>query len=163
MYHPLWELQNGTSTNFWSDSWKQLPTLNTDPNLIDLIPLTTTAGLHKVIYFWKHFDPGELWRTWKNTHEHLNITLHVNLQPLQEHLTSRKIFSQQGEDILRWGHSTTGTFNIPEAYSLQANHSTLPHEEIWGKIWDMKSWPKVITFLWLVEHNSILTWDNLRK
>jgi hypothetical protein len=27
----------------------------------------------------------------------------------------------------------------------------------------MKSWPKINTFLWLVAHNNILTWDNLRK
>jgi hypothetical protein len=27
----------------------------------------------------------------------------------------------------------------------------------------MKSWPKISTFLWLVAHNNILTWDNLRK
>jgi hypothetical protein len=163
MDHSFWELQNGTSTNFWSDSWQQLPALNTDPNLRDLIPLTTFTGLHRVIDFWKPFDPGELWCTWKNTHKHLNIPLHVNLRPLQEHLTSRKIFSQQGEDILRWGHSPIGAFNIPEAYSLKENHNTLPCEEIWGKIWDMKSWMKVNTFLWLVAHNNILTWDNLRK
>jgi hypothetical protein len=51
MDHSFWELQNGTSTNFWSDSWQQLPTFNTDPNLRDLIPLTTVVGLHRVIDF----------------------------------------------------------------------------------------------------------------
>jgi hypothetical protein len=55
------------------------PPLNTDPNLRDLIPLTTVTGLHRVIDFWKPFDPGDLWHTWKNTHEHLNIPPTVDL------------------------------------------------------------------------------------
>jgi ribonuclease HI len=35
--------------------------------------------------------------------------------------------------------------------------------EIWGKIWNLKHWPKITLFLWLVLHSSILTWDNLLK
>jgi hypothetical protein len=93
----------------------------------------------------------------------LNIPLELNIQPLLDHLNSRKIFSQQGEDILRWGHTTTGTFNIQEAYHLREGHRSLPKEEVWGKIWEAKSWPKISTFLWLTVHNNILTWDNLRK
>jgi hypothetical protein len=31
------------------------------------------------------------------------------------------------------------------------------------KIWSTKHWPKISTFLWLVAHRSILTWDNLMK
>jgi hypothetical protein len=163
MDHSFWELQSGTSAYFWSDSWQQIPPLNTDLTLSNLIPLTTDVGLHKVIDFWKPFDPGEIWRTWKTSHENLHIPPQLNLHPLQEHLAARKISSQQGEDILRWGHSTTRAFNIPEAYYIKAGHKTLPREEVWGKIWDMKTWPKISTFLWLVAHNNILTWDNLRK
>jgi hypothetical protein len=139
------------------------PTPNTDLTLSNLIPLTTVVGLHKVIDYWKPFDPGEIWRTWKTSHENLHIPPQLNLHPLQEHLAARKIPSQQGKDILRWGHSTTGAFNISEAYYIKAGHKTLPREEVWGKIWDMKTWPKINTFLWLVAHNNILTWDNLRK
>jgi hypothetical protein len=35
--------------------------------------------------------------------------------------------------------------------------------EIWGKIWNLRHWPKITLFLWLVSHSSILTWDNLMK
>jgi hypothetical protein len=52
---------------------------------------------------------------WKYTHEELNIPPEVNLQPFLENINSRNIFSQQGEDILRWGHSTKETFNLKEA------------------------------------------------
>jgi hypothetical protein len=73
--------------------------------------------------FWNPEVKREIWRTWKNTHEDLNIPTEINLQPLLDHLNSRKILSQQGDDILRWGHSTTGTFNIQEAYHLRAGHN----------------------------------------
>jgi hypothetical protein len=78
-------------------------------------------------------------------------------------INSRNIFIQQGEDILRWGHSTTGTFNLKEAYFLSAGHDSLPKDTVWNKIWGAKLWPKISTFLWLTVHNSILTWDNLTK
>lgn len=32
-----------------------------------------------------------------------------------------------------------------------------------GKIWNLPIWPKISTFLWLLAHNRILSWDNLRK
>jgi len=79
------------------------------------------------------------------------------------HLDSRKILSQQGNAILRWGHTSTSTFNIQEDYQLKAGHGSLPREEVWNKIWETKYWPKISTFLWLTMHNNILTWDNLRK
>jgi hypothetical protein len=161
--HSFWELQSGSSALFWSDSWQQLPALNTDLNLNAFIPFTTEVGLIKVKDYWIPDGPREIWRIWKKSHEDLNIPTDLNLQPLQAHLDSRKILSQQGDDILRWGHSTTGTFNIREAYHLRAGHNSLQREEVWSKIWETKSWPKINTFLWLVVHNNILTWDNLRK
>jgi hypothetical protein len=45
MDHSFWELQNGSSTNFWSDSWQQLPALNTDPTLRTSFPLQLSQDL----------------------------------------------------------------------------------------------------------------------
>ena len=39
----------------------------------------------------------------------------------------------------------------------------MPKGPLWGKIWNLRVWPKVALFLWLLCHQSILTWDNLRK
>jgi len=36
-------------------------------------------------------------------------------------------------------------------------------DSLWRKIWDLSLWPKISTFLWLLSHKKILTWDNLRK
>jgi hypothetical protein len=161
--HAFWELQGGTSALFWSDSWQQLPSLDKDPNLRTFIPFTTGAGLQKVVDFWIPEDNRDTWRNWKKTHEELHIPLEINIQPLLDQLNSRRIFSQQGEDILRWGHSNTGTYNLQEAYFFSTGHNSLPKEAIWNKIWGAKLWPKINTFLWLAANHSILTWDNLMK
>jgi len=39
----------------------------------------------------------------------------------------------------------------------------IPNTAAWQKLWNLKHWPKVTLFLWLVLHSSILTWDNLMK
>ena len=75
----------------------------------------------------------------------------------------RKILTREGPDILRWGYSTAGIFNIKEANLLQSQHQELRNEQIWSKVWNPALWPNVSTFLWLVAHNRALTWDNLRK
>jgi hypothetical protein len=41
--------------------------------------LTIGAGLQKVVDLWIHEENRVTWRTWKNTHKELNITLEVNL------------------------------------------------------------------------------------
>jgi hypothetical protein len=93
----------------------------------------------------------------------LHIPEHVDLQPWHELTNSRKIQIIQGEDILRWGHTSRGTFTIQEAYSIKESFHLIPQEQVWTKIWLTKHWPKINTFLWLVAHKSILTWDNLMK
>jgi hypothetical protein len=33
----------------------------------------------------------------------------------------------------------------------------------WDKLWNNPHWPKIKIFQWLILHNRILTWENLRK
>ena len=73
----------------------------------------------------------------------MNIPHETNLQPLLDQLNSRRIFSQQGEDILKWGHSNTGTFNLQESYFLSVGHNSLRNEGVWNKIWGANNWPKI--------------------
>lgn len=161
--HSFWEIQNGTLALFWEDSWQQLPALHKDPQLSVFLSHTTEAGLIKVEDYWNPASNQDIWRKWKNNHEALHIPSEINIQPFLNHLDARKILNQQGNDILRWGHTSTSTFNIQEAYRLKVGHDSLPTEVIWSKIWETNSWPKISTFLWLTVHSSILTWNNLRK
>jgi hypothetical protein len=71
----------------------------------------------------------------------------MDLQPWHKLTFSRKIQILQGEDILRWGHSSQGTFTIKEAYNIKTTPHPLPKEKVWEKIWATKHWPKISTFL----------------
>jgi hypothetical protein len=161
--HAFWEICNGKTTSFWNDSWQQLPALAQDSLADTFLVPATQAGLTTVADYWKENTPGATWRSWKSTRGDLHIAEHVDLQPWYNLINARKIQILQGEDILRWGHSSRGIFNIQEAYAIKADHNHNPHEKVWTKIWSNKHWPKISTFLWLVAHGSILTWDNLMK
>lgn len=65
-------------------------------------------------------------------------------------------------DTLRWGYEEKGTFTTKEAYKIIIGNR-VSKDKLWDNIWNPPIWPKVSTFLWLLSHNKILTWDNLRK
>eukprot|EP00253_Pinus_taeda_P030654 PITA_30654 len=69
---------------------------------------------------------------------------------------------QQEKDKLRWGYEEKGTYTTKEAYHIIIK-GQLIKDKLWEKIWNPPIWPKISTFLWLLSHNRILTWDNLRK
>jgi hypothetical protein len=87
----------------------------------------------------------------------------MDLQPWYNLTTTRKIQILQGEDILRWGKSSQVIFDMHEAYTIKVAYHPIPHNNIWKKIWSTKHWPKTSTFLWLMTHKIILTWDNIIK
>jgi hypothetical protein len=54
----------------------------------------------------------------------------MNLQAWQAHAKHRKIPTQYGPNILRWGYSTKGNFSVKEAYYLQGNYQNHAKESI---------------------------------
>jgi hypothetical protein len=95
---------------------------------------TTKAGIIKVEDYRHPPRNWDIWCNLKNTHKALDIPREINIQPLLDDLDTRKILKQQGNEILRWGHTSTGTFNIQEAYRLKDEHGSLPIETIWSNI-----------------------------
>eukprot|EP00253_Pinus_taeda_P001854 PITA_01854 len=77
-------------------------------------------------------------------------------------LMKRRIQLSNERDILRWGYEETGTFTTKEAYNIIIKEHMVK-DPLWSKVRDPSNWPKISTFLWLLCHNKILTWDNLRK
>ena len=75
----------------------------------------------------------------------------------------RPEFLQHGPGILRWRYKSSGTYTVKEVYSLSTANQKEPHLINWRKVWNPNIWPKISTFLWLLSHRSILTWDNLLK
>eukprot|EP00253_Pinus_taeda_P032540 PITA_32540 len=119
--HSFWEVKDGGTARFWTDSWQQFPCL---ANVIQGIPA------HQI--------------------------------QLQEKLQKRKILKKTEQDKLRWGYEEKGTYTTKEAYLIILKDQ-LTKDKLWEKIWSPPIWPKISTFLWLLSHNRILTWDNLRK
>jgi hypothetical protein len=82
---------------------------------------------------------------------------------VEEELGKRKIVVSEEEDQIRWGRKNGGEFNLKETCNyITAQDQEDPMEQ-WGNIWDSPQWPKIKIFKWLVLHNRILTWENLRK
>jgi hypothetical protein len=75
-------------------------------------------------------------------HTKLHIPAHMDLQPWHELTISRKMKILQGEDILRWGHSSRGTFTIKEAYDIKTTFHLLPQEQSLGENMEDKALAK---------------------
>jgi ribonuclease HI/exonuclease III len=161
--HAFWEIGNGKTALFWTDSWQQWPALEQEEWATDISAQAKQAGLIKVADYWQIPNTEATWRPWRVDREQMNVNRHINLTPLHAELEKRKIPKNEGHDILRWGYGTQGTFNTKEAYHLKTLSQLLPASQIWQKIWSTKHWPKITLFLWLISHSSVLTWDNLQK
>eukprot|EP00253_Pinus_taeda_P035520 PITA_35520 len=156
--HSFWEVKEGSSARFWTDSWQQLPALNT---LIQNLQAQEMNHMDKINKFWNLHTNSE-YREWKPTHQILPDSTDAIQSSLSAELKKRKILKEAGEDKLRWGYEEKGTFTTKEAYRLLLN-DRFNKDKVWEKIWKPPIWPKISTFLWLLAHNRILTWDNLRK
>jgi len=156
--HSFWEVKDGNTTRFWEDSWQQLPNLrNTIPEIAD-----QHINPHdKVSQFWNSNNVQEH-RMWKEAKQIIPHSPEQAQISLSFELQKRKILTSAGTDTLRWGYEERGTFTTKEAYKIIIKEKVIK-DNIWEKIWNPSIWPKVSTFLWLLSHNRILTWDNLRK
>eukprot|EP00253_Pinus_taeda_P007163 PITA_07163 len=130
--HSFWEVKDGGTTRFWTDSWQQLPSL---AHTIQDIPEHNIHSQETVNQFWKD-NPESDHQTW--------------------------ILKENDQDKLSWGYEEKGTYTTKEAYLITLKDQ-LTKDKLWEKIWNPLIWPKISTFLWLLSHNRVLTWDNLRK
>jgi exonuclease III len=161
--HAFWEVRDGKTALFWKDSWQQWPTLDQEEWAGQISAPAMQAGLATVADYWRGETQGNTWRLWLMDRQSLHLSDQVDLGPYQTEMLKRKIAKLSGEDILRWGHRPSGTYSTSEAYHIKIQSSLEPAGRVWQKIWNLKHWPKITLFLWLVAHSSILTWDNLSK
>lgn len=86
-----------------------------------------------------------------------------SLKDLRTKLDKRRIRKAGDSDQLRWGKLEGGNFTLREA---KTHIEDAKHEERFkwhSKVWDAQLWSKIKTFLWLLMHRKMLTWENLRK
>lgn len=156
--HSFWEVKDGHTARFLEDPWQQLP------NLKDTIPGIADQDIQqheKVSRFWDSHNAQEH-RKWKEDRHIIPHSPEQTQLSLSTELQKRKILTSAGWDTLRWGYEEKGTFTTREAYKIIIKEKIIK-DQLWDRIWNPSIWPKVSTFLWLISHNRILTWDNLRK
>jgi len=90
----------------------------------------------------------ENWRVWKNP-KGWSQNIEGQREFDMKEMIMRKISIRLGHNILRWGHSTKGTFSVKEAYDLKIVQELKGYLHLWKQIWHCKWWPKVAHFLWL--------------
>eukprot|EP00253_Pinus_taeda_P020669 PITA_20669 len=156
--HSFWELKDGGTARFWADSWQQLPSL---AHTIQDIPKHHIHSQETVNQFWKD-NPESDHRTWREALEIIPNSPAAVQRSLANELQKRRILKENDQDKLRWGYEEKGTYTTKEAYLITLKDH-LTKDKLWEKIWNPPIWPKISTFLWLLSHNRVLTWDNLRK
>lgn len=78
-------------------------------------------------------------------------------------METRKIAIKDGPNIIRWGKGIKGMFTIIEGYHIKAGRTNNPDIKKWDRIWQLKTWPKVALFPWILMHGRTLTWEQLRR
>ena len=123
----------------------------------------TVQGKIKIHHYWKQRNDSNKWRIWDKLNPQNRDQIATIAKEVEEELGKRKIVVSEEEDQLRWDRKNGGEFNLKEARNYITNQDQEDTTQQWGNIWGNPQWPKIKVFKWLVLHNRILTWENLRK
>eukprot|EP00253_Pinus_taeda_P003415 PITA_03415 len=145
---------------FWTAKYANNLPLG-EPHTIQDIPEHNIQSQETVHQFWKD-NPESDHRTWREVQEIIPDSPAEVQRFLANELQKRRILKETEQDKLRWGYEEKGTYTTKEAYLITLKDQ-LTKDKLWEKIWSPPIWPKISTFLWLLSHNRVLTWDNLRK
>eukprot|EP00253_Pinus_taeda_P005455 PITA_05455 len=123
--YAFWEIRGGEKAAFWEDGWQQKRKMIELQTLQNLQQSALRLGMFKVKDYWMEEEGREIWRRWKKPGEWTeDITRDIEEGYMRE-MDLKKIRHRIGEDILRWGTTTKGSFTVKEAYFLK---------HIWEKI-----------------------------
>jgi len=102
---------------FWDEKWQQRGRMNEIQNLLN-VQEKMEGSFKQVKEYWKEQELDGIWRKWIKPNE-WNIMIEQDQQAaIIKELNSRKIKARIGDDILRWGNSTKGSFTVKEAYKF---------------------------------------------
>jgi len=85
------------------------------------------------------------------------------MKEVEEEMGKRKIIVSEEEEQLRWDRKNGGELNLKEEWFYIIGQDQEDSAQQLENIWSRPQWPKIKMFEWLVLHNQILTWENLRK
>lgn len=79
---------------------------------------------------------------------------------------------KENEDSLMWPISDSGIYSVKSGYQalqtwknnlVQGTSNQGPMEQVWKKVWGIKTIPRHKSFLWRLLHNALLVRDELHK
>ena len=79
----------------------------------------------------------------------LRLDIKSSIQAIPTPITSR------GRDRISWMGNLRGTFNLRSAYSIAMGTETNMVARDFGWIWKLNTLPRIKTFLWMCDHESI--------
>lgn len=129
--HAFWEIRNGKTIKFWEEAWQQRGRMVDIQEIQNTYREAKAKGLNYVNNYWKEGRENEMWRDWKDPEEwDNNIDEDLKVRIVKE-MESRRIKNRNGQDILRWGGSTIGTFMIKEAYLIKSKQEQEEQVQEW--------------------------------
>ena len=138
----------GDSTSFWKDSWIcDTPLKDKFPQLFEICYETEVSVAWMARQHWRMS-----FRRW------LNEDRQTQLIKIRDLLASFAVNSEK--DSPRWRWENTGLFSVKSNYKNLCSNEYGTHYNL---IWKAKLPLKIKIWLWLIEHNAILTKDNLAK
>jgi hypothetical protein len=126
----FWEVHNGQNALFWTDSWKKMPPLQLEENLQSYDNHIQDLATLKVADLWTDTPSISHLRRWKSTHQGLQVATNCDLQQWKQATTQRRIWKSIDQEIIRWGYTPHGSFNLKEGYTLQENFHNLRKDSI---------------------------------
>ncbi|KAL5785608.1 hypothetical protein ACOSQ2_008000 [Xanthoceras sorbifolium] len=138
-----WRIGNGNSVHFWTDVWaSDCGSLANHA----AVALNDTLLSEKV----KDYVVEAGW----------NLRKLATVLPWNIIHKITKIHIGNIPDKIIWGGCSKGNFSVKTAYNLMLDSDSPSWQ--WNFIWKMKLPPKVLTFLWSLLHEKILTNDHRR-
>jgi hypothetical protein len=138
----------GDSTSFWDDSWIcDSPLKEKFPQLFEICNETKGSVASMARQSWRLS-----FRRW------LNEDLQVQLREMRDMLTSFAV--NNDGDTPKWRWESNGSFSVKSTYEHLCVND---HGAHYNLIWKAKLPLKIKIWMWLIEHNAILTKDNLLK
>ena len=155
-----WIPGNGKKIKFWDDSLLGQPPLQHREGMANI-----KNWLHSVskttIWDLSVWNTDDTWKKWDLGAFPQN--LENEARSLLDALQGSTPLSTKKKDHLGWG-SSIGHYSAAAGYSsLLAIPWAAPDPTVWRNLWNHPSLPKIDIFCWSLLHDSILSWDNLKK
>ena len=114
----FWEIRGGEKAAFWEDGWQQKIKMRDLQTFQNIQKSALRQRMLKVKDYWREEEDREIWRRWKKPGEWTTDITRDTEEGYMREMDLRKIRYRIGEDILRWGTTTKGSFTVKEAYFL---------------------------------------------